>query len=101
MGSIYNFKEQKDIFSRLFDSNHDFKNNCSFGKIIDLKFQDHSRSKMNQIEYDKEKDLEIAPTISFQIINPLEGIHLFKRKALSIMDYLANIAALGTTIFNI
>ena len=98
---VYNFEEQKDIFSRLFDRFHNLKNNCSFGKIIDIQLQDYSRTKRNKIEYDNETDSEIAPTLIFQIFNPLEGIHLFKRKALSIMDYLANIAALGTTIFNI
>ena len=36
----------------------------------------------------------------FQINNPLEGVHLYKRSSVSIWDYLANIAALGTTIFN-
>jgi len=34
------------------------------------------------------------------ISDPLEGIHFYKRSSVSIWDYLANIAALGTTLFN-
>ena len=75
--------------------------NYSYGKIVDLQLHDFSTTKYNKIEYDKETDLEYAPTLSLKFINTLEGIHLFKRKALSIIDYLANIAALGTTILNL
>ena len=98
---VYNYEEQKNIFSRLFDRFHDLKNNYSYGKIVDLQLHDFSKTKYNKIEYDKETDLEYAPTLSLKFINTLEGIHLFKRKALSIIDYLANIAALGTTILNL
>ena len=73
---VYNYEEQKNIFLRLFDRFHDLKNNYSYGKIVDLQLHDFSTTKYNKIEYDKETDLEYAPTLFLKFINTLEGIHL-------------------------
>ena len=98
---VYNYEEQKDIFSRLFDYMNGKRNNYTYGRIVASKYQDLSRTKYNKIEYDNETDLELEISLELRIINNLEGIHLYKRKALSLLDYFANIAALGTTILNL
>ena len=99
--TVYNYEEQKGIFSRLFNYLSHSKNNWTYGDIEDYNFHDYSRSKENKIQYDNKTDTNNKPILFIRIVNPLERIQLFKRKSLSLMDYFANIAALGTTIFNI
>ena len=43
---------------------------------------------------------DFLAVIEVNIYNQLKGIHQYKRKAKSIFDYLANIAALATSIFS-
>ena len=40
------------------------------------------------------------PVMGLEIMNPLEGIHKYKRNSISILDYLANIASLGMSLFS-
>ena len=50
------------------------------------------------ITIDKE---DYRPLLGFRLCNNLEGIKMYTRKKKSFFDYLANIAALSSTIFNI
>ena len=78
--TVYNYEEQKGIFSRLFNYLSHSKNNWTYGYIEDYKFIDYSRSKDNKIEYDNKTDTSNKPVLIIRIINPLERIHLYKRK---------------------
>ena len=86
---IYHYEEKKGIISRVSDSILNKQNQYIFGRI----------EKIETISFTSSY-LPKNNNIFFKINNPLEGIHLYKRSKVSIWDYLANIAALGTTIFN-
>ena len=79
----------------------DSRSNWTFGQIENYELEDDSDNEDNKAIYDNETDTEYKFICFMYIINILDGIHLYKRKAITLMDYLANIAALGSTIFNL
>ena len=83
---IYNFEEKKDILYRITDYLLNHQNNYSFGKIEEVFTSVNNNTSLNDRYY--------LCVIKIKIENPYEGIHLYKRKKISIWDYLANIAAL-------
>ena len=88
---VYHYEEKKGIISRVSDSILNKQNQYIFGRI----------EKIETLAVPNIPEIKIIDSlIVFRINNPLEGIHLYKRSSVSIWDYLANIAALGTTIFN-
>ena len=92
----YNYEEKKGIMAKIFDNIFDKQNNYTFGQIS------HSQvnivDQIRTVEYDDEFCL--LPMIAIQMNNQLTGIHLYKRQAISIWNYLSNISALGLTIFS-
>ena len=98
---FYNYEEQIGIFSRLFNYMSDSRSNWTFGQIENYELEDDSDNEDNKAIYDNETDTEYKFICFMYNINILDGIHLYKRKAITLMDYLANIAALGSTIFNL
>ena len=96
---IYNYEEKKGMISRMIDSFSGYSNHHTFGQIIGDKYNDFSR-KIKDIQCDKNNEHCVKFILMLSISNPLEGIHFYKRSSVSIWDYLANIAALGTTLFN-
>ena len=99
---VYNYEEKKGIFQRLYDHFFtDNKNSQTFGKFKEVKDHDFTSDVDGvDIHCDGKNENCIKDVLGILILNPLEGIHLYKRSSISIWDYLANIAALGTTIFN-
>jgi len=97
---FYNYEEQIGIFSRLFNYMSDSRNNWTFGQIENYKLLPFDNED-NAIIYDNETDIEYKLVFAMYNINILDGIHLYKRKAITLIDYFANIAALGTTVFNL
>ena len=94
---IYNYEEEKGIWSKIYDKIFHKENNYNFGLI--------ESSQVYSLPYSPylimfNRTIFKALMIN-QMFNRLNGIHQYKRKAKSIWDSLANIAALGTTIFNI
>ena len=91
---IYNYEEEKGIWSKIYDKIFHKENNYNFGLIESSQVYSLPSSPylimFNQTIF---KALMIN-----QMFNRLNGIHQYKRKAKSIWDSLANIAALGTTI---
>jgi len=75
-------------------------NKWTFGKFEPDIEKDSIESENEKI-YDKNTDTEYRSVMFLTIINPLNEIILYKRKALSLLDYLSNVAALCTTIYNI
>ena len=92
---VYGYEEEKGIFSKIYDNIINKVNKFTFGAIDN--YQIYS---LNSISYDRCGKTYCVEIIKFQMYNELKGIHQYKRKSKSIFDYLANIAALGTTIFN-
>ena len=89
----YNYEEKKDIISRTYDSLIRQQNNSYyFGRFEEVSTRN--------IPNGGEKISSFKNVLVFKIINLFEGVNLYKRKKISIWDYLANIAALGTTLFN-
>ena len=88
---VYHYEEKKGIISRVSDSILNKQNQYIFGRI----------EKIESLIVPNIQQIKIEDfLILFRINNPLDGIHLYKRISVSIWDYLANIAALGTTIFH-
>ena len=98
---FYNYEEQIGIFSRLMNYMTNTPNNWTFGQIVNYEFEDNSDSEDNKIIYDNESDIEYKIVSVLYNINVLNGIHLYKRKAITLIDYFANIAALCSTVFNL
>ena len=96
---VYNYEEKKGIISKVIDSFKGLPNDYTFGQIISDKYIDFSRNTKNII-CNKTSEVCVKIMLLLSISNPLEGIHFYKRSSVSIWDYLANIAALGTTLFN-
>ena len=88
---VYHYEEKKNIISRVSDSILNKQNQYIFGRI----------EKVETLTVPNTQETKnFNSLIYFKISNPLEGIHLYKRSSVSIWGYLANIAALGTTIFH-
>ena len=89
----------KGIISRTFDSlikqQDDYYN---FGRFEEV-YTPNIPNGGEKICFGDERPC-VKNVLVFKIINLLEGVNLYKRKEISIWDYLANIAALGTTLFN-
>ena len=79
----------------------DSRSNWTFGQIENFELEDDSYNENNKAIYDNETDTEYKFICFMYNINILDGIRLYKRKAITLMDYLANIAALGTSVFNL
>ena len=94
---VYNFEEKKDIILRIVDYLFNRKNNYTFGKFEEVYI---NSNKNPGKEYCIIDDLSCLNIINIKIENPLKGIYLYKRKKISIWDYLGNIGALGIIIFN-
>ena len=95
---IYNYEEEKGIWSKIYDKIFEKENKYNFGLIESSQVYSLPSSPY-YIIYD---DSNIYKLLMInQMFNRLNGIHQYKRKAKSIWDSLANIAALGATIFNI
>ena len=97
---VYNYEEKKGIFERMIDFMNDKEYIHTFGQMKDVKVYDLSREIDDDIEHDKETGKYYKSVLGLSILNPLEGIHKYKRNSVSIWDYLANIASLGIGIFN-
>ena len=104
---IYDYKEEKGMWSKIYDKIFDKDIDYDFGFIESYQvYSIPSITKIPQIpifpNISKESDIIFKKQlVDFQMFNKLNGIHQYKRKKKSIWDSLANIAALGTTIFNI
>ena len=104
---IYDYKEEKGMWSKIYDKIFDKDIDYDFGFIESYQvYSIPSITKIPQIpmfpNINKESDhIFKKQLVDFQMFNKLNGIHQYKRKKKSIWDSLANIAALGTTIFNI
>ena len=94
---VYNYEEKKGIIERMIDLWTGHPNKHTFGQIQKVKSNDLSEEMDNIICENGTCD-KIVLMLKFN--NPFEGIHFYKRSSISILDYLANIAALGTSIFN-
>ena len=94
----YIYEEMKGIISRTYDSLIKRQNNYYFGRFKEVATLDFE-SDGEKLCPDPDKSC-CKNVLVFKIINLLEGVNLYKRKGISIWDYLANISALGTTIFN-
>ena len=94
---VYNFEEKKDIILRIVDYLFNRKNNYTFGKFEEVYI---NSNKNPGKEYCIIDDISCLNIINIKIDNPLKGIYLYKRKKISIWDYLGNIGALGIIIFN-
>jgi len=92
------YEEMKGIISRTYDSLIKRQNNYYFGRFKEVATP--NTPKEGEIYCPKDSDRCVKNVLVFKIINLLEGVNLYKRKEISIWDYLANIAALGTTLFN-
>ena len=98
--TIYNFEETKGAFSRFYDNITKSQSEISpyfaqFGRSQKLNIPD-SQACGNT------KELGDFKLVFYIIINfDYDGINLYRRKEKSIWDCLANIAALGSTIFNL
>ena len=79
----------------------DSRSNWTFGQIETYELEDDSDNEDNKAIYDNETDTEYKFICFMYNIIILDGIHLYKRKAITLMDYLANIAALGSIVFNL
>ena len=100
---FFNYEEKKGVFSRMIDSLNNKPNIHTFGQIKNIKSLEISNNiddteDIEDIICDKGECGKII--LMLHIDNPFEGIHYYKRSSISFWDYLANIAALGTTIFN-
>ena len=95
---VYNFEEKKDILLRITDYLLDYQNNYTFGKFEEVYTSANKNSGRAHCVINDRFCLNV---INLKIENPLEGIHLYKRKKKLIWDYFANIAALGITIFHV
>jgi len=93
---VTNYEEKKGIISRVSDSIFNKPNSYTFGKIENILDADQSEDDTEVCE----NDICYKHVLFMWIINPFDSIQLYKRKAISIWNYFANIAALGTTIFN-
>ena len=94
---ITNYEEKKGTISRVKDYIFNKKSNFTFGKFENFISE---KKRLTDSELVCNNEYCTRTLCLFRIVNELEGINLYKRKALSIWDYLANIASLGTTIFN-
>ena len=97
---VYNYEEKKGVISRVADSILNKQYKFIFGRfsesvtpvIYNLSYLNYGES----IFGNRKRKM----VLNLRLSNSFEGIHQYQRKAISIWDYLANIAALGTTIFN-
>ena len=96
--NVYNYEEKKGIFSRVFDTFLNKQNNITYGDLSNINSGINLVN--NSIQYNKETGNIQKIAFILNIENPFDKIHYFKRKKISILDYFANIAALGITIFN-
>ena len=92
----YNYEEKKGIMTKIFDYIFDNQNNYTFGQITHS--QVYSIGKFRKVDYND--DFCLLPMLAIHMNNQLTGIHLYKRQAISIWDYLSNICALGLTIYS-
>ena len=100
-----NFEEEKGIFSRISDNIfHRPKNH----NLISLKQKQEiliSDSVFNQplpcYDFDGNILYYFKPTAFYMIQNDSNQINMIKRKEISFLDYISNIAALGMSIYNI
>ena len=101
---VYEYEEKKGILSRVSDSILNNKNRYIFGRLSENPLKEvMDFSILNEAHFPYMPPIPIfdhGNLLFFYIKNDLEAIHQYKRKEISIWDYLANIAALGTTIFN-
>ena len=100
--SIYNFEEKKGVLSRFYDK---YTKNES---DISPYFSQYEKTEIPNIEmpaFEKCRYTEELGDFKFvlwiMIDFKYDGIHLYKRKEKSIWDTVANIAALGTTLYNL
>ena len=95
----YNYEEMKGIISRTYDSLIRQQNNSYyFGRFEEVSTRYIPNGGILYCLDDENPCFKNV--LVFKIINLFEGVNLYKRKKISIWDYLANIAALGTTLFN-
>ena len=93
---VFNYEEKKGIISKIYDHIFSKQNNFTSGYI-----QNSLLSVVENYDFFVIDEIYLLkPIVAFKIFNKLEGIHLYKRKAISIWNYLANICSLGLTIYS-
>ena len=98
---VFNYEEKKGVLLRMYDYIQGKSNFHSFGQINENEVQYKDLSKrVKNIICNKKGEECVKMILALYIQNPFEGIHDYKRSSVSIWDYLANIASLGTAIFN-
>ena len=100
--NVFNFEEKMGIFSRIMNlflkkKTSDYYGSFTMGEKINIKNNFNYGIKYsynNSIHYMK-------PFLVIQTENDLEGKTIYYRTGVSILDYIANIAALAASLFNI
>ena len=96
---IYNYQEEKGIVQKIYDYIFENQFNFTFGHIKSS--QVYSVEKLANLRpVDCDEKNYMKPMIIISMYNQLTGIHQYKRKAISIWTYFANICALGLTIYS-
>ena len=96
---VFIYEEIKGIISRVSDFFLKKQNKFILWRFKEKVFT-YNTLNYWEVDYYEDFDIYLKYTLVFKILNPFDGINLYKRKEKSLWDYLANIAALGTTIFN-